>query len=190
MEKDLSNVRRKNREITSDAVIKHHLSHQPFAFIASSRNDQPFINSNLFYYDKAANIIYFHTARNSNTEKNFRENSKVCFSIALMGRLLPAKEATDFSSEYLSIVVFGEVSVVTDRAKVVEVLRAYFKKYFPNAYGNNTHFTEQEAMGPTVFAIKVNEWSCKGNLPDDPANAFRYRDVADGEYVKQMKNFW
>ena len=190
MKKDLSIVGRKNRELTDEEIIKHHLRNQPFAFIASSRNNQPFINSNLFYYHEADNIIYFHTGRGSNTEKNFRDNSKACFSIAVMGRLLPAKEATDFSTEYLSVVVFGEVSIVTDPPKIIEVLDAYFKKYFPKTDPATAHFTEQEAMGPTVFAIKINEWSCKGNLPTDPHGAFRYRDIANEDYTTSMTNFW
>src|SRR3954469_14558168 len=92
-------VKRVNREVSDDQIIKEHLTKMPFGFIASSHNGQPFLNSNLFYYSEEDNIIYFHTVRNSHTENIFRTNTKTCFSIASMGRLLPAREALNFSTE-------------------------------------------------------------------------------------------
>lgn len=70
--------------------------------LATVRDGQPFINSNLFVYDEAAGTIYMHTARKGQTRDNVDFDQRVCFSVSEMGRLLPAKEvAPDFPGAFM-----------------------------------------------------------------------------------------
>ena len=86
-------VRRADRAVEDDAWIQEMLRRTAVASIATMRNDQPFINSNLFVYDEAEHAIYFHTARKGRTRDNVEQAEKVCLSVFSMGRLLPADQA-------------------------------------------------------------------------------------------------
>mgnify|MGYP001815632734 CR=1 FL=1 len=90
-------VRRRDRQIETDEEIQALLEAGRVGFIATSLDAQPFINSNLYWYDAASHRIYFHTARQGRTRDNIMVNPSVCFSIGEMGRLLPAETALELS---------------------------------------------------------------------------------------------
>ena len=188
MNKKLSNVERKNREVTDEALIKEHLHKLPMGFIASSDNGQPFINSNLFWYSEEEHVIYFHTKKNSNTERVLTANPKTCFSIALMGQLLPHQEALEFSTEYLGIAIFGNTSVVTDHSKIMFLFGKYFQKYFPNSKPAKG-FSIEDAAKATMFKLSIDEWSCKMNSKPGYEGAFRYSENLDEAFLNNYQRF-
>ncbi len=110
--------------MTEEVWIKKTLTKAPFAAIALARAEQPYINANLFIYKEAEHCIYFHTTTTGNgfTREIISQNPLVCFSVFEMGRLLPGKQAVDFSSEYSSVVVFGKAEIVQDMAVASKIL--------------------------------------------------------------------
>ncbi|RMG87452.1 MAG: pyridoxamine 5'-phosphate oxidase family protein, partial [Chloroflexi bacterium] len=93
-------MRRSDRAITDEAWIEAFLTYAPVGVLATTHDNQPFINSNLFVYDQDRHAIYIHTAKVGRTRANIEHNPQVCFSIMSMGRLLPADVALEFSVEY------------------------------------------------------------------------------------------
>ncbi|MCB8980542.1 MAG: pyridoxamine 5'-phosphate oxidase family protein [Ardenticatenaceae bacterium] len=110
-------VRRADRAVTDEAWIRTLLHRAPVGVLAFNQGDQPFLNSNLYVYDEAAHAIYMHTARVGRTPANLASETKICFTIFEMGRLLPAKEALEFSVEYSGVTVFGTAVTVEDPSK-------------------------------------------------------------------------
>jgi len=71
-EEPRSRVRRRDRAVEDETWIKAMLHKVPMAALATVQGDQPFINTNLFVYDEAANVIYMHTARLGRTRQALR----------------------------------------------------------------------------------------------------------------------
>ena len=51
--------------------------------------------------------------------------------VSEMGRLLPGLEVADFSVEYVSVLIFGEATIVSDLMEARRALRQ-LEKYFPH----------------------------------------------------------
>lgn len=127
-----SEVRRSDREVTDDAWIRAMLKNAAVGVLAYAQGDQPFLNSNLYAYDERANAIYMHTARVGRTPANLAEERKICFTIFEMGRLLPAKEALEFSVEYSGVTVFGTAVTIDDPTEAQHGLQLLLDKYAPD----------------------------------------------------------
>ncbi len=146
-----------------EPAIEAMLERAPFGYTATAVDDQPFLHPSLFWYDGAARRLYFHTARQGRTRDNVLRNPRVCFSVAEMGRLLPAKTAMEFSNEYASVIVFGRARLVEDEAEKRHGLQGLLDKYFPDLVPGRDYrpITEDELAQTSVFAIEIEGWSGK-----------------------------
>lgn len=176
MRLERAQVRRSDRAVDDEAWIGDLLRRAPLGFFATSVNGQPFINSNIFVYDAAAHAVYFHTARRGRTRDNVADGADVCFTVAEMGRLLPADTALEFSVEYSSVVIFGRARVIEEQAASTVALQALLDKYF-------THLTPGEDYRPpvpeelkrtSVFRLDIESWSGKMKKVGDFPGAFIY----------------
>ena len=162
MDKELAEVRRRDRA-QEDGWIRAALGQAPYGFTATVRDGQPFINSNLFLYDEARHAIYIHTARVGLTKENVEGHERVCFSVAAMGRLLPADEALEFSVEFAGVTVFGAAHVVADPGEKTEALQKLLDRYAPHLQSGRDYrpITEGELKRTTVMRIDIDAWSGK-----------------------------
>lgn len=131
--------------------------------LATVNDGQPYINTNLFVFDQAADAIYMHTARAGRTRTNIESDARVCFSVSEMGRLLPADTALDVSVEYAGVVVFGRASVIADEGEAKRALEMLLKKYFSHLeYGKDYRAIQPAELARTaVYRIQIEEWSGK-----------------------------
>lgn len=140
------------------------MARAPFGFFATVGEDgQPFLNSNLFVYDEEQHCIYLHTHRTGRTRDNIAMVEKVAFSVAAMGRLLPASEALEFSVEYAGVVAFGAGQIVDDEAEAKSALQALLNKYAPHLVPDRDYrsTTNEELARTAVYRIDVETWSGK-----------------------------
>lgn len=175
-------VRRKDRAVDDPAWIRAFLLRAPFGYLASVADGQPFINANLFLYDEAAHAIYLHTARQGRTRHNLEQASRVCLTVAAMGRLLPADTALEFSVEYGSVVIFGTGAVVSDADEARRALQALLDKYAPHLRPGRDYraTTDQELARTSVYRVSIDEWSGKRKVvEDDFPGAFRFEPPLD-----------
>jgi len=156
-------IRRTDRAIGDDGEIAKLLRRAQVGFVATSLDGQPFLNSNLFWFDEAQNRIYFHTANDGRTRTNIEANPKVCFGIAEMGVLIPADTAMEFSTEYAGVTAFGLARVVNNVTEAEHGLYGLLRKYFPDLKpGEDYHaITADELARTSVFAIEIEAWSGK-----------------------------
>ena len=153
------------------------LEQAPYGVMATSAKHQPYLNPNIFVFDKSNRVIYLHTARNGRTRSNIDENPAVSFCVSEMGRLLPADVALEFSVEYASVIVFGSGSIVADPAEAEHALRMLLDKYFPHLVPDRDYrsITQDELDRTAVFKISIEEWSAKRKTESsDFPGAFLY----------------
>ena len=173
MTKDYANqpfnqVRRQDRAVTDETWIKDFLHRAPYGVLATARDGQPFINTNLFVYDEAAHAIYLHTARVGRTQANVEANARVCFSLSEMGRLLPADVALEFSVEYAGVTVFGSATIMTDETEQTRALQMLLDKYFPHLRPGEDYqaITPEELRITAVYRLDIEAWSGKEKKVD------------------------
>src|SRR5436190_18809310 len=153
----ISQVRRSDRAIEDEQWIHALLRRAPMGTLATVQEGQPFLNTNLFAYDEAADVIYMHTARFGRTRTNVEGGERVCFTVNEMGRLLPADEALEFSVEYSGVVVFGQASVVTDPGEAKRALQMLLDKYFAHLEPGKDYrpTTDEELARTAVYRITI-----------------------------------
>lgn len=170
-------VKRTDRAVDDEAWIIDLLHRAPMAQLATVRDGQPFINSNLFAYDADRHVVYMHTARLGRTQSNADADERACLSVSEMGRLLPASRALEMSVEYGGVAIFGRARVMTDKSEREHALRIIVEKYFPHLeYGTDYEPVTTEDLARTaVYRIDIDSWSGKRKqVDDDFAGAFRY----------------
>lgn len=184
-------MRRSDRGVTDENWIKALLHRAPLGYVATVAGDQPFINANLFVYDEVQNAIYLHTARKgrlrSNVDAAGSPSGSVCFTVAEMGRLLPADEALEFSVEYRSVIVFGRIRLVEELETATHVLQQLLDKYFAHLQAGRDYRppVPEELKRTSVYAIDIEEWTGKKKevAPDFPG-AFLYPAADFAAYAR------
>ncbi len=172
LEDPRSRIRRRDRG-KDEAWVRGFMEIAPFGFLATvGADDQPFLNSNLFVYDRDRHCIYLHTHRTGRTRDNLADPEKVAFGVAGMGRLLPAPEALEFSVEYAGVTAFGTGRIVEDDGEARRALQMLLDKYAPHLRPGRDYraTTDDELARTTVYRIDVEAWSGKqkGVEPDFP----------------------
>lgn len=182
---DPAALRRHDRGMDDD-WIRAFLRRVPFGNLATVDDGQPFINSNLFVYEESEHVLFVHTARTGRTPSNVRDPARVAFSASVMGRLLPAEEALEFSVEYASVVAFGIARTVTDPREKQSGLQRLLDRYAPHLRPGRDYrpITEGELERTAVYRVDIDAWSgkMKAAASDHPgAFAFpelRFEDLA------------
>jgi nitroimidazol reductase NimA-like FMN-containing flavoprotein (pyridoxamine 5'-phosphate oxidase superfamily) len=158
-----SEMRRKDREVSDPSELHALLERGQYGTLATSIDSQPYQNINLFWFDADQQRIYLHTALQGRTYTNIEANPRVCFSVAEMGRLLPAETALEFSVEYASVIAFGQARIVEDASEARRGLQGLLDKYFPDLKPG-VHYRpiiEEELQQTAVYAIDIESMSGK-----------------------------
>jgi nitroimidazol reductase NimA-like FMN-containing flavoprotein (pyridoxamine 5'-phosphate oxidase superfamily) len=163
MSDDLTTMRRQDRAVEDEAWIRTFLHRAAVGTLATARDQQPFLHMNLFVYDESAHCIYLHSARTGRTPDNLATNSAVCFSVMEMGRLLPAAEALEFSVEFASVIVFGQVTLVRDEDEAARILQMLLDKYAPHLRPGADYRPPitSEIRRTAVYRLAIDAWSGK-----------------------------
>lgn len=164
-----SQVRRTDHQVTETAQIKAWLRQGAYGVLATTHLDQPYATPVNYIYIEVDNALYFHGARVGRARANISLNPKVSFNVSQMGALVPGEHISDFGVAYHSVTVFGNAARVDDPEKILSVLLALMRKYFPNhAPGEDYPLPEPDELQRTaVYRIEIEEWSAKQLLEGD-----------------------
>ena len=177
---NFTHIRRHDRAVTDEAWIEAFLKRAPFGVLATALQDQPFMHGILFVYDPQEQVIYLHSANQGRTIDNVRQNPKICFTVAEMGRLLPNPRARGFSVEYGSVVVYGQARLIEDPQEMLHGLRLLMSKYAPHLKPGVDYqeLSEAELGGMVVYRLEIAAWSAKRKLvEEDFPGAYRFEEV-------------
>ncbi len=181
-ENSLTKMRRKDRA-QNDTWIRAFLKSAEVGTMATAVDGQPFLVSRNYAYDESAHCIYMHGARKGRTIDNLLVNNKICFSVQEAGRLLPADEALEFSTEFSGVIIFGRAAIVADETEATHGLKLLMDKYAPHLeYGVDYEVVTPEGLKiTTVLRIDIDEWSGKAKAVDaDFPGAYYYKGVLGG----------
>ena len=136
--------------------------------IASSRDDQPFLNPTMFWFDEESHQIVFHSNVAGRVRSNIETNPKVCLEVSELGRFLPSNVALEFSLQFRSVIVFGTARLVTEPGEARQLLYGLISKYFPQMTAGQEYreITDKELRATSIYAIQIEEWSGKENWAD------------------------
>lgn len=175
----LNKIRRRDHA-KDDAWIQLFLTQGEVGTMATSVDNQPFLVTRNYAYDAERHAIYLHGAVKGRTFENVQANSRVCFSVSEMGRLLPDKKAQEFGVEYSGVVVFGFATIVKDMDEATHGLQSLMNKYFPQfELGKDYEPIGVSAIkGTAVYRINIESWSGKEKIvQDDFPGAFYFKDL-------------
>ncbi len=99
---------RPNRELYEKEEINQILIRGKFVTIALCRNNEPYIVTLSYGYDRELNTLYFHAAKKGLKLDFIRANPLVCATVIEDGGYIP----DECSHNYRSIVFWGNMSVV------------------------------------------------------------------------------
>lgn len=149
-------MRRKKRELPAEAAKQLLHTSRRGVLAVNGDNGYPYAVPINYFYDEAAQKIYFHSARAGHKVDALTACDKVCFTV--YGNESVREEA--WAPFVQSAVVFGRCRPIADRDEAMTRLRQFAMKYYPEA-----QLVEEEiaAAGKAVqmFAIEIEHLSGK-----------------------------
>ena len=151
-------------EIKSKDKIKEFLNNESTGRIASlDENGYPqIIPMNFIFID---NVIYMHSHTRGEKLQNIQKNDKVGFEVDKNLEFLPSyfsdpNDASLADTFYISIVIKGKATIVTDKNEKTLALNGLMEKYQPE--GGYEPINTQMNVLDEVAVIKINPNSIRG----------------------------
>ena len=163
-----ANQQRRPANEQTDEWTRDFLSRAKIGHVVTHWDDQPFITPTTFWYDPDRHALYFHSNIVGRVRANAERRERVCFEASEFGKFLPANVALEFSVQYESAVVFGDIRVLDDLEEKRRALYGLIGKYFPTMTAGKEYrpIADAELRRTSVYAIQIESWSGKKNWPD------------------------
>lgn len=179
-------VRLSPRAVEDDEWIEAFLTRRPMGVLGLVDEGSPYLVNQLFVYDPGERAVYLHGAHSGRTRTIVERAGPVeaCLTVSRMGRLLPAAKPVDFDVEYESVVLYGEIDLVTDAADKRRALERIMEKFAPQLSPGDDYnpIADSSIEHTSVYRIDVDGWSAKRNEADpDVDDAYDYEAVRDDE---------
>jgi nitroimidazol reductase NimA-like FMN-containing flavoprotein (pyridoxamine 5'-phosphate oxidase superfamily) len=151
-----------------DDWIRNFLKTAKVGHIASSRDDRPFLNPTMLWFDEEHHQIIFHSNVAGRVRSNIESNPKVSLEVSELGKFLPSNVALEFSLQFRSVIAFGTARLIADPQEARQLLYGLIGKYFPQMSAGKEYreITDKELRATSIYAIQIEEWSGKENWAD------------------------
>ncbi len=151
-------MRRKDKEIASYVEVEELLLNALVGRLGTCFNDIPYITPVNYVYDN--NKIYFDSAHEGRKIENIRHNQQVCFEIDKIISIIPGmRMPCGSTTEYKSVIVFGDIRVVIDIDEKTDALNKLIEKYAPEA--PRLPHSSDAADRTNVLVIDIKEITAK-----------------------------
>ncbi|MEG2338368.1 MAG: pyridoxamine 5'-phosphate oxidase family protein [Clostridium sp.] len=114
--------------------------------------------------------IYFHCALKGDKIDGFNNKSRVC--ISCVGDVIPSKN--QFTTEFSSAIVKGNISLVEDREESIDALRALCLRYTPDNMGEFDHAIERSLGITAVYKVSIDEVTGKRKKFDSDGREMKF----------------
>lgn len=150
----MKDMRRADRKIEKNEALMLLLQSSYGILATVDNNGQPYgIPLN---YIVANDCIYFHCAPDGHKLQNIGENHKVCFTVVGRTNVLPE----EFSTDYESVIIFGQSSWVKQDEEKIMALQEFVKKYSADFISKGDSYIEKAK--DKVFVFKMSMEHCTG----------------------------
>ncbi|MDH3453812.1 MAG: pyridoxamine 5'-phosphate oxidase family protein [Desulfuromonadales bacterium] len=151
-------MRRKDKALPNDAVVRLLTAGEYGVLSTVDAKGQAYgVPLNYVFIN---DHLYFHCALEGHKIANILANSKVSFCVVGRTRVLPA----EFSTEFESVIVFGEASVVQGDERYL-ALTSLVEKYSPAFVEQGQQYIKQFDSRTKVVKIKVDSMTGKAAPP-------------------------
>lgn len=147
-------MRKKQRELSNEEAIEI-LNSADYGFISINGEEYPYgVPINFVYLNDK---IYFHGATEGHKLDMIKRNNKICFTAVTKHDILPDK----FSTDYRSVIVFGDAYEVFDEEKI-SVLLALIEKFSLSYIDEGKKYIARAEKATRVFGITISHITGKG----------------------------
>ena len=144
-------LRRQERQITEKSKIESIIMQCDVCRIAFADNNIPCIVTMNFGYLPEQQCIYFHSAREGRKISLIAKNNYVCFEMDTNHVLTKAEKACNWGMKYSSIVGYGRLNIINDKAEKKNALDAIMSHY-----AGSGNFTYDEAIFVNTEVLRLN----------------------------------
>lgn len=150
----MKNMRRKDREMEkSEALVL--LTENTYGILATvDSSGQPY--GVPLHYVVANDFIYFHCALDGHKLQNIGQNNKACFTVVGKINILPG----EFSTNYESVVIFGQASCVEQDGEKMLALGEFIKRYSADFMEQGEIYIQKAKEKVLVFKMSIEH--CTG----------------------------
>jgi nitroimidazol reductase NimA-like FMN-containing flavoprotein (pyridoxamine 5'-phosphate oxidase superfamily) len=143
-----------DRELVYRILDEGFICHVGFA-----NESQPFVIPT--GYARFDDKLYIHGSQASRMLRTLSTGIDVCVTVTLVDGLVLARSAFHHSMNYRSVVVFGQATVVDERAEKLDALRALSEHMIPGRWDEVRRPSEQELQTTSVLVLPLAEVSAK-----------------------------
>lgn len=112
-------------------------------------------------YARQGDRLIFHGSTASRMMRSLSEGIDVCITVTLIDGIVLARSAFHHSFNYRSVVMFGRVTLITDKEEKMSALEAFTEHIMPGRWSEVRIPNEQELKATSVLALPLTEVSAK-----------------------------
>lgn len=105
-------MRRKDKKIEDNNIIKEILKQSEICRIAMMDEDKPYIVPLNFGY--CENALYVHSAPAGKKIELLRKNNKVCFEVTMKHEIIKPELSCEWTTKYRSVIGYGTVEIIEE----------------------------------------------------------------------------
>ncbi len=168
-------VRRRDRAFAEPEWLDRLLATAALGQLALVRQGRPLIHTTLFWYDGAA-MFWHSAAAGSLAAALARGARRAAFTVAELGRILPAATPFAFSAEYASVVCEGMARTVRNGAQKRRALEGIMAKYAPHLAPSADYapMPDKDVAVPNVYRLDIEVRVGKHNIRPLDQAGFAY----------------
>ncbi|MGC3977866.1 MAG: pyridoxamine 5'-phosphate oxidase family protein [Paludibacteraceae bacterium] len=155
MKIDNSNVRRQDRLLVEEKITEI-LKEGEYGYLSVSTGNQPYGIPISFAWN-GADSIYFHSAPDGRKIAIINDNHLASFCIVAHTKVIPEK----FTTEYESIILRGEINIVTDKEECLKALEMIVDKYAANYKQEGMKYAEKALQRTSILRFDCSDISGK-----------------------------
>ncbi len=145
-------MRRKDKEIANHLEVEELLTNALVGRLGTCFNNIPYITPVNFVYDQ--NKIYFHSALEGRKIDNINSNQNICFEIDEVISIIPGRGPCGTTTEYKSLIIFGDIKIITDINEKTFALNKLIERYTPQSPRLSSESGATRITGVLVIDIK------------------------------------
>lgn len=166
-------IRLAKRACTDEAKIERFLKEAQIGYLGLSLDDQPYVVPMNYAWHKGA--IYIHGAEEGKRAHYLRANPRVCFTVGESFGTMTSPVPAHTDTAYMSVLIDGTATFVTDWDEATEAMQAMLDKYVPGFYGQplaRSHVEKyRSSLGGRTAIMRIDPtgMTAKENAPKEDA---------------------
>lgn len=166
-------VRLAKRVCTDEAKIGRFLREAQTGYLGLSLGDRPYVVPMNYVWHKGA--IYVHGAEEGRRAHYLRGNPNACFTVSESFGTMTSPVPAHTDTAYMSVVIDGTASFVTDLDEATDAMQAMLDKYVPGFYDQplaRSHVDKyRSSLGGKTAIMRLDpiEITAKENAAKDEA---------------------